>query len=1214
MANKREYDLLFRLNAQLGNSYTSTFTKAQQQLVSIQKEIDALSKVQSDIAAYQKQQSAVDATQKKLEVLQQQYANIQRELSETEDFSSALENQLLSKQRQIDKTNDSLTTYEQKLAQMSAALRNAGVDTGDLSRETGALGAQVDALKQKQEAAAEKATGFGNNTVQAFSAVQQAIVAAGITTALSEMVQYLQECTDASMEFESAMAGVAKTTDFSDVEFSAMSAALKKMSTEIPATTTELSAVSEAAGQLGIAKQDLLSFTETMTMLGTATNLTAEDAASQLAKFANITKMSASNYDELGAVIVDLGNNFATTEADIVAMGRNLAAAGELVGLSEANIMALAATMSSLGVEAQMGGTAISKLMREFEIMIATGSESLEDFAEVSGMSNERFVEEWGANSVGAIAAFIRGLGDMEASGGSAIATLDELGITESRMVDSITRLASSGDLLVSAIDLANTAWDENTALMTEAEKRYATTQSKLIMLQNSYNNLQVAIGDAYTPALREAYSAGADMLDGIAEFVERNPELVRAVTAAGGALLATTAAITGVTAATKAFFALKAAGAFAAFTGPVWAGIAAVTVLAAGIAALASVTDEEAAEVRGLTETSRDQYEELQRLNAEYQQGIELHSEETKELQSLRFEIDNLTADYERSKQSIADYSKQVQESIAANKELIESHKASIDEIDREEYNVSVLITRLSALANQNDQTSASQEKIRATVDALNRSLPGLNLNYKDITTNGTSALDAIKAMAQAGASQKRFEQNRSDYDASLALNIDLEKNATDTLEQKKSAQERYNKASEKYMEARMMYSRYSTAMYSEEYKEFKAAEEALSTYTESHAGATAELQANQAEQERLLEAMEEYAGVTGTASEGNMALQKTLDDVKLGMDDLAETYTTAYEAALASVQGQFSLWEKAPEVVAMSVSEMNAYMEGQTAYLQDYNANLASLRERAADIEGLSRMIASYADGSPESANAIAGLAAASDEQLAQSVSLWLERDKEQRLLSETLALNQTEFEKAMGELQTELETTITEMNLGAEAAESGKNTVQGFINGAEGMLPAVKAEYERIAQTAMQAIDAKLDIHSPSREMEWRAEMTWAGYINKTRELEPDVAAVMAEAANTGTNAFSAEEAQMVMFAPQFMAALSAMSAGTDAVAAEHYGVGFGGITFDVNIHIDADTAGDSGTLSEALQQAGDEFVDIVMERLEERGIDIARRRIG
>ena len=212
-----------------------------------------------------------------------------------------------------------------------------------------------------------------------------------------------------------------------------------------------------------------MEFTRVMIDLGESTNLSSTEAASALAKFANITNMSAKNYSNLGSVIVALGNNFATTEADIVEMATRLAATGELAGLTEPQIMALATSMSSVGIEAQAGGSAMSKLLKQIQVAVETGNSDLNDFASVAGMTADQFKKAFQQDSVGALSAFIEGLNDTERNGKSAIVILDEMGLTEVRLSNTILSLANAEGLMTGAIDMANKSWNENTALSNEA-------------------------------------------------------------------------------------------------------------------------------------------------------------------------------------------------------------------------------------------------------------------------------------------------------------------------------------------------------------------------------------------------------------------------------------------------------------------------------------------------------------------------------------------------------------------------------------------------------------------------------------------------------------------------------------------------------------------------------------------------------------------------
>ena len=347
----------------------------------------------------------------------------------------------------------------------------------------------------------KKVEEFGDKIVKVSSKIDN--LGSKFTKTLTTSVLALGVASGKSaIDFESAFAGVEKTVDGTAEQMANLKQGIRDMSKELPSSTTEISAVAEAAGQLGIQTDNILSFSKVMIDMGNSTNLSADEAATALAKFANITNMSASDYSKLGAVIVDLGNNFATTEKDIVEMGTRLAATGELTGLSQAQIMSLATAMSSVGLEAEAGGSAMSKLLKSIQLATETGSDDLKTFASVANMSVSNFKKSFEEDAVKALTAFIGGLNDTERNGKSAIAILDDMGITEVRMSNTILSLANSSGLLNNAIDIGNKAWQENTALTNEANKRYETTESKLKITINKLKDFGTTIGNKLLPSI----------------------------------------------------------------------------------------------------------------------------------------------------------------------------------------------------------------------------------------------------------------------------------------------------------------------------------------------------------------------------------------------------------------------------------------------------------------------------------------------------------------------------------------------------------------------------------------------------------------------------------------------------------------------------------------------------------------------------------------
>lgn len=421
----------------------------------------------------------------------------------------------------------------QKLEQLQSTTDDAGKETDEYRQKVAAIQAEInryEAAEQKAKTAVEAHTTETNNaqakqnqyqgelneTKEALrglgSASQEqgvksegmfaswakgAITITAVIAVLRKLAEGLKACVEASIEYEDAFAGVEKTVDASTAQLRGMSEEIRRLATDIPATADDIASVAEAAGQLGIATEDIMGFTEVMIALGVATNMTADEAATSLARFINITGLSSSQLENLASSIVALGNTTATTEKEIVDMGMNLAAAGKQAGLSDAEIMGIAAALSSVGLEAEAGGTAFSRWMKDMQVAVETGSDNLEAFASVAGLSAEDFAASWKSSPVDALNSFFKGLG-----GGSksAIALLEEMGITNVRTSDTAIRLANAGDLLTDCVDRSTSSFSENVALTNEAEKRYDTTKSKVEVMKNAFTELAMSIGDKLSP------------------------------------------------------------------------------------------------------------------------------------------------------------------------------------------------------------------------------------------------------------------------------------------------------------------------------------------------------------------------------------------------------------------------------------------------------------------------------------------------------------------------------------------------------------------------------------------------------------------------------------------------------------------------------------------------------------------------------------------
>jgi TP901 family phage tail tape measure protein len=311
-----------------------------------------------------------------------------------------------------------------------------------------------------------------------------------------------------AIDFESSFAGVRKTLDATEPELQAIAAAFRELAKTIPINVNELNKLGEAAGALGIPKEDVVDFARVMALLGETTNLTSEQAAESIAKIQNSFGAAGKDTDRFAATLVALGNDGASTESQIVEMAARIAGAGNAIGITQGEVLAFASALSSVGIEAEMGGSAISRVFVDIASAVSQGGKDLEGFAKAAGMSVESFSTLFREDAAQAVNAFIVGLGNIKKSGGDLIGTLNEMGITEIRLRDTLLRTAGAGDLLTNALTLQKKAWAENTALTDEARKRFETTAARAELLWNKLKDVGITLGNALKPAIDATITA----------------------------------------------------------------------------------------------------------------------------------------------------------------------------------------------------------------------------------------------------------------------------------------------------------------------------------------------------------------------------------------------------------------------------------------------------------------------------------------------------------------------------------------------------------------------------------------------------------------------------------------------------------------------------------------------------------------------------------
>lgn len=333
-----------------------------------------------------------------------------------------------------------------------------------------------------------------------------------------------------AIDFENDFAKVKKTVEGTPEQLKEVKQGIIDLTTTgingknaIPQTTKQLNELAAAGGQLGIKTPNIVDFTEVMAQMGTATNLAGAEGAATLARFMNVTDTSQDKIRNVGSAIVDLGNNFATTESEIATLGLRMGATGNVVGISAQDILGYSTALSSMGVEAEAGGSAVSRIWMDIQSAVSSGGEGLATFAKVSGKSSADFANQWKNDASGAFQTFLVGLSKSE----DQVKTLEELGFNNIRDIQALQRLASSQgiELIEQALHRANTAWSENIALQKEAD---AMAETKAGQIQITKNNLVEAgrsIGESFLPMIAKGSAKVKDFAQDIADMSEESKE-----------------------------------------------------------------------------------------------------------------------------------------------------------------------------------------------------------------------------------------------------------------------------------------------------------------------------------------------------------------------------------------------------------------------------------------------------------------------------------------------------------------------------------------------------------------------------------------------------------------------------------------------------------------------------------------------------------------
>lgn len=746
-----------------------------------------------------------------------------------------------------------------------------------------------------------------------------------------------------AIDFEDSFAGVKKTVDATPEQLAKIKQGIIDLSTTgidgrgaIPQTTTELNELAAAGGQLGISQENIIDFTEVMAQMGSATNLVGEEGAATLARFQNVMGVGQNEIRNIGSAIVDLGNHSATTESEIAEMALRMGKYGSSVRMSAADVLGYSAALSSLGIEAQMGGSAIGRTWLSIETAVASGGEGLTKFAKYSGKSAEEFKKQWNTDSSGAFNGLLKGLQSAE----NLTVALDDLGINNTQDIQAMMALVNGYDLVTESVNRSNTAYQENTALQEEFNAKNETTASKLANTKNNIIEAARSIGETMLPSIQDASTKLSDFAKGLSQMSDEQKKVVvntgATVIAIGAISKVSAGAIKGVGGMVEAVGNIKkafsAGGALAKFA-PTLTSIGA----AAGPAALA-VAGIATAAIGG-----KVAYDKWYQSQYRWSEGLSEGNEKVKESLEKYKSLNEVQGQIKSLKMVI--------ESPESSQEQVDNAKSKLEEIKEmlsQEYNLVIN-------SDNSNLDDAVEQVTKLTKNELQSNINNQRAELSELVNNNANYIQTRRE-AQENYNQELELQTK--YSEAKSKVSDITAKIADN---EITAAEGYEKAKEIYKNT--IGSDYENAITDESAKN---AESVLASITGSYKVATGILEDYKKQlddldgsHQELHDTAEELSNMElellkmSVANKDNESVEKSLSDMKefisAGKLDM-NSYAQAAALAMNGVDNLESAWEKAANGDGTELNNIiNDYVHSMQkfgAYSGDIATNAALLQ----------------------------------------------------------------------------------------------------------------------------------------------------------------------------------------------------------------------------------------------------------------------------
>lgn len=571
--SRKEYELLFKLQASLGGNFNAAFKGAINTTRQLQNTMQKLNSATGKIDAFQKQSTALDTNRQKLAQLTAEHDRLQRELSQTEQPSEKLRAAMERNERQIADTTAKIEAQEARLRTLGDELSDAGVDTSRLAQENERLAKSYDRLKSGQEELARLNGAIQKNNEAISRTKSQLGGTIGTIAALGAAIYAgpIKKSAELEAQMSNVKALIANSygndTQKLAVDMERLNSIAKEMGATTKFTATEAGKALEYMGMAGWkADQMITSLPGIMNLaaasgedLGLVSDIVT-DAMTALGMAADGTTNGIANATHFANVLAVATSSSNTNVSGMGEAFQYVASTAGALGYSAEDLAVALGAMANAGVKGSQAGnslkTALSRMAAPTSAMKSAMDQLGISMTDEHGNAKSLMgVMQNIRNAIGSVdVALVDADGNMREYE-SIIADLSKTtdGLSKVQQIEAASTIfgknAMAGMLsIVNATDqdfqsLTESIYNSTDAAATMAAIKQDNLEGDIEILKSAFDALQTAIGDELRPSMREAVQGLTSLISRLVTFINENPELVRQIAKITGGLLAFKAA-----------------------------------------------------------------------------------------------------------------------------------------------------------------------------------------------------------------------------------------------------------------------------------------------------------------------------------------------------------------------------------------------------------------------------------------------------------------------------------------------------------------------------------------------------------------------------------------------------------------------------------------------------------------------------------------------